>query len=113
MDKKNKISFIVNLIGIGIYALTTIYLVASLISEVMKQSGNENNLIGLFVLIIIIFGSIGYGVATIINIVSLILAVAAKEKKVSRIVMSVVFMLLPVITEIGLILVVKVLSNNA
>ena len=96
-----------------IYALTTIYLVAGLISEVAKQSGNENSLIGLFVLVIVIIGSIGYGVSIVINIVSLILAAVAKEKKVSRIVMSIVFMLLPVITEVGLILVVSALANNA
>lgn len=107
MNKKNLASLIVNLVGIVCYVLATIFFVWTIIDAKIKSNNvaeGGTDLHGLVVIIVIIYGAIFFGITLIVNLVSMILALLAKPKKVSRVVLSIVFTILPIITFFALVL---------
>ena len=62
-------------------------------------------------IVIIIFGLIAYGIITIVDFIGLIISLANKysEKRKSNIIFFVVFLLVPIITELLSILILKLM----
>lgn len=111
--KRNITSLVMNIISIIIYSLLTFFLVFLIIDAVKnyQPDGNVSNLGLAFVIILLAtYGTIGYGVATVFSLLALIFALVASPKKTSRIVLSVLFLVLPYLTEIISIIILQVVS---
>lgn len=112
--KRNLTSLVMSIISIVVYAIITTFLVFLVIEAIKNNQGNEQKIkiaIGVVLVLFSIFGTIGYGVATFFGLLALIFAVIANPKKTSRIVLSIIFLVLPYLTEIISIIVLQ--SFNA
>ena len=117
--KKSKLqlaSLIINLAGIVVYALITIFLVICLIDAKIKSNNladGETDLNGLVMIIVIVYGAIFYLISLVINLISMILALIGKHRKKSRVAVSVLFVILPIITYILLLVIGFIMFNQA
>lgn len=103
--KKNRASMIVNIISIIIYVIITFFFGAIIVNAMRNTSDAEEVILGItFLFLLIVYGSIGYLIVIVMNIVSLVLALIAQPKKASLIISSIIFMLLPAVTEVATIL---------
>ena len=97
---------VLRIIYLVLYILITAYVLWVGISELINSKQNpEGGLYGLgFVLVLLTFGSIIYGVATLISIAKLIISIVNKNasKRKLNIVFSVIGMIIPYLTEVVL-----------
>lgn len=111
--KKNRVSMIINIISIIIYSIITFFFASIIINALKDTSEAGEVILGIaFLFLLIIYGSIGNLVVVVMNIVALVFALIATPKKASRIILSLLFTILPVVTEVLLIFFVTSHLNN-
>ncbi len=111
LEKKSELLLILKILTIIFYLAVTVFFVIALIGCLGEKYVNLS--LAIFLILLLVYGSIAYLIEIIIAIVGLVKGVAKWKKggSIFDFLFFLAFIILPILTELVLIIVAKIIAN--